>query len=276
MIRIAFLGDIFGATGRRVIEQQLPVLRELHEPDVVIANAENMSRGLGLTPDLYKRMRTAGIDAITLGDHVFRDSRIVSVLNDPDAPILRPANLPAAAAGRDHIMLPPAGRRTRPLLIGTVLGRVFFPTPVDSPFDAADRLLELASNRNAIAFIEVHMEATSEKSAMAHHLDGRAAAVIGTHTHVQTSDARILPGGTAFMTDAGMCGPHDSCIGRDKDAVVKHMTTGMYVPFDIATSGPELNGVVITVDEETGRATEITAVRQPADESAPPFDRVLQ
>lgn len=273
-IRIAFLGDIFGAPGRRVVEQQIGRLREEHRPDIVVANAENASKGSGLTPDLYRRFRGLGIDVLTLGDHVFRDQRIRSVLEDPEAPLARPANLAAGAAGRHftRVRIPGADRD---LVVITVLGRVFMTLPADDPFAAVDRVLAGLTGPPPIVLVEAHMEATSEKAAIGHHLDGRVAAVLGTHTHIPTADARVLPGGTAFQTDVGMCGPYDSCIGRDKRAVVKGMTTQMYVPFDVADGDEAMCGAVVTVDARRGLATSIEPIRYEADRSAPPFSKAL-
>ena len=272
-IRVAFLGDIFGAPGRRVVEQQLPRLREDHAPDLVVANAENAARGSGLSPDLYRRFRGLGIDGITLGDHVFRDQRIAAILDDPSEPIARPANLPAVAAGRGHLRLVRPGERD--VVVITVLGRVFVNLPADDPFAAADRVLAELGDPAPIVIVEAHMEATSEKAALAHHLDGRVAAVLGTHTHVPTADARVLPGGTAFQSDVGMCGPWDSCIGRDKHAVVRHMTTAMYVPFDVGEGDERMCGAVVTIDERRGLASAIEPVQYRADRGAPPFTRSL-
>ena len=164
-------------------------------PDLVIANGENAARGLGLSPDLYHKLRATGIDAITLGDHAFREAKIGQVLQTPDEPIARPANFAAGAIGRDHIRLQPSGSRTKSLFVITVLGRVFVGLPADDPFAAVDRLLARLPETDPLVIVEAHMEATSEKAALAHHLDGRVAAVLGTHTHVPTADARILPGG---------------------------------------------------------------------------------
>jgi len=272
-IRAAFLGDIFGAPGRRVLEQQLPILRADHAPDVVVANAENASRGSGLTPDLYRRFRGFGIDAITLGDHVFRDMRIAPILDTVEEPITRPANLPRGASGRDHVRIRRSGGRD--VAVITVLGRVFVNLPADDPFAAVDRVLASFGDPGPIVIVEAHMEATSEKAALAHHLDGRVAAVLGTHTHVPTADARVLPGGTAFQSDVGMCGPWDSCIGRDKRAVVKQMTTAMYVPFDVGEGDERMCGAVVTIDERRGLATAIEPVQYRADRNAPPFTRSL-
>ena len=270
-INIAFLGDIFGSPGRRVVQQQLPRLRQDHAIDVVVANAENARSGSGLSPELYKKIRGYGIDALTLGDHVYRDQRIVQVLQDPQAPIARPANLSKKAIGRPFTRIPPAAGRNCSVFVITVLGRVFFSLPADDPFAAVDEILDNLPERDGIVIVEAHMEATSEKAALAHYLDGRVAAVLGTHTHVPTADARVLKGGTAFMTDLGMCGPHDSIIGRDSQAVLRHMTTSFHQPFVVGTGGEAMCGAVITVDSATARANSIVPFRYAADLKAAPF-----
>ena len=270
-IRVAFLGDIFAGPGRQVIEQQLPVLRAEHEPDLVIANAENARSGSGLSPALYEKIRGFGIDGITMGDHVYRESRIVSVLQRSDEPIARPANLASGAPGRRYLRIPLGEGAGQSLFVITVLGRIFMSLPADDPFAAVDALLEELPERNPLVIVEAHMEATSEKAALANYLDGRVAAVLGTHTHVPTADARILPGGTAFMTDLGMCGPCDSVIGRDKAAVIRHMTTGMHVRFELGRGGEAMCGAVVEIDTGTRLAGSIRPVRYEADYDRAPF-----
>jgi hypothetical protein len=270
-VTVAFLGDIFATPGRHVVAQQIPSLRSEHRPDIVIANAENAAHGLGLSPALYRKIRASGVDAVTLGDHAFREASIVAVLQDAAEPISRPANFPSAAAGREWIRLPPSGTRTKSVFVITVLGRLFMRVPADDPFAAVDRLLAILPESDPVVIVEAHMEATSEKAALAHHLDGRVAAVVGTHTHVPTADARILAGGTAFITDLGMCGPYDSVIGREKGSVVRHMTTGMYHPFGIGDGGEAMCGAVIDIDERSGRASHIERIEYTADRSCPPF-----
>lgn len=270
-LTIAFLGDIFASPGRKVVQQQLPLLRREHRPDLVIANAENAAHGLGLSPDLYRKLRGYGIDAITLGDHVYREARIGEILQRLEEPIARPANLPAGAVGRELIRLPPPAGGTKSLFVITVLGRVFLTMPADDPFAAVDRILQRLPEPDPLVIVEAHMEATSEKAALAHYLDGRVAAVLGTHTHVPTADARILPGGTAFITDLGMCGPYNSIIGRDKESVVRHMTTAMYVPYGIGSGEEAMCGVILRVRETSGRAEYIERIEYKADRSRPPF-----
>ncbi|MHC4947852.1 MAG: TIGR00282 family metallophosphoesterase [Planctomycetota bacterium] len=270
-LTIAFLGDIFAAPGRRVVQQQLPRLREEHRPDLVIANAENARSGSGLTPDLYRKIRGYGIDAITLGDHTFRAPGVTEILETPDEPIARPANLATGAVGRLYTRVPLPNGGGRSLFVVTVLGRVFFPLPADDPFAAVDRVLASLPEPDPLVLVEAHMEATSEKAALARHLDGRALAVVGTHTHVPTADARILPAGTGFITDVGMCGPYDSIIGRDAASVLRHMTTGMHVRFGVGEGGEALCGVVVRADVDRRRTVDIERVQYDADRSRAPF-----
>jgi metallophosphoesterase (TIGR00282 family) len=254
-----------------VVRQQIPALRRDHSPDLIIANAENARSGSGLSPDLYKKIRDSGVDAVTLGDHVYRDVKITQVMAQPGEPIARPANLSSKAQGRRLIRIPPAGERTRSVIVITVLGRVFLNMPADDPFATVDRMLEELPESDPIVIVEAHMEATSEKAALAHHLDGRVALVVGTHTHVPTADARILPRGTAFITDVGMCGPYNSVIGREVEAVVQHMTTGMPVPFSVGRGGEAMCGAVVRVDQHGCRAVSLERVQYDADHSAEPF-----
>ena len=268
-LKVAFLGDVNGVPGRNVILQRLEDLRKDHSPEVLIANGENIRSGSGITPDLYSWLRKQGVDAVTLGDHVFRDQRILPQLEDPAEPIARPANLSTGASGKRLLRVPLADGGA--LWIFTVLGRIFVNLPANDPFACADEILDSIPEKNPLVVVEVHMEATSEKAALAHHLDGRVAAVLGTHTHVPTADARVLPGGTAFITDVGMCGPYDSVIGRKKQAVLQHMRTGMHAPFDMAEGGESMCGCLVTIRRETGLAVSIERVQYDADYSKPPF-----
>ncbi|MHC5001763.1 MAG: TIGR00282 family metallophosphoesterase [Planctomycetota bacterium] len=274
LLTVAFLGDICGSPGRMVVQQQLPALRAEHAPDLVIANAENARAGSGLSPALYEKIRGYGIDGLTLGDHVYRDVQITTVLESPDAPIARPANLPEKAVGRTYIRLrcPAAGDRS--VIVITVLGRIFFNMPADDPFATVDRLLARLPEADPIVIVEAHMEATSEKAALANYLDGRVALVVGSHTHVPTADARILPGGTGFITDLGMCGPYNSIIGRSVDAVVRQMTTSLPTPFSVARGGESMCGVLARIDLSTGRTHEIRRLQYDARQDRPPFSAV--
>ena len=259
-IRILFLGDVVGAPGRAAVQKHLPELRESLKPDAVIVNGENIRNGSGITADLFKALREAGADAVTLGDHVYRDARIVPTIEDAAEPLLRPANLSAKAPGKRFVRIPAQGERTRDIFVATVLGRVSFPMPADDPFAACDELLRTLPERRPIVVIEAHMEATSEKAALAHHLDGRVAAVLGSHTHVQTADERLLPGGTAFLSDLGMCGPHDGVIGRDASRVVHHMTTALPVQYEVSGGDLRVCGALVEVSADTGLAMSIERV----------------
>ncbi len=277
-IRLIMLGDIVGTPGRQAVAQCLGGLRERYAADVVIANAENAANGSGLTPELYNKILRSGVDAMTLGDHVYRKKQIVHTL-ETQGNIIRPANLPAAAAGRTWMKLDIPGKRS--VFIMTLLGRLFMSLPADNPFTTADAVLASLPEADPIVLVELHAEATSEKQALAWHLNGRVAAVVGTHTHVPTADARILPAsallnptlraGTAYITDMGMCGPHESVIGRQIEPVVKHMATAMHAPFEVPPGDPRVNGVFIEIDETTARATAIERFEVAADVNAPPF-----
>lgn len=270
-LRIVFIGDVVGKPGRRVLEQRLPDIRRDHDPHLVIVNAENARSGSGLTPDIYRKIRAAGVDAVTLGDHAYRDARIIELLQTPKEPVLRPANLALTAPGKRKILIEPPTGFDRPILIITVLGRIFFPLPANDPFQCVDEILTDAAANRPIVIVEAHMEATSEKIALASHVDGRASAVLGTHTHVPTADARVLRGGTAFITDVGMTGPYDSIIGRETDAVLKHMRTAQHVRYGVAEGGAKVCGAAITVDSGTGRARSIERLEYAADYEKPPF-----
>ena len=259
--RIAFLGDVVGSPGRRAVHDNLPALREAWAPDLIIINGENARNGSGLSPEMYRKLRSYGVDGVTLGDHWHRDSQITPMLEQPSEPIIRPSNLPKRAPGKSLLRLNPA---TGPsVCVVTVLGRLFITQPVSDPFEAVDQVIASLPDPDAIIIVEAHMEATSEKAALAFHLDGRVAAVVGTHTHVPTADARILPRGTALVSDLGMCGPFDSVIGREAAAVVGHLTTGMHNQFPVATGDPRICGAVIDIDQTTRLARGIRITQFP-------------
>ncbi|MSR43776.1 MAG: YmdB family metallophosphoesterase [Phycisphaerales bacterium] len=272
-IVIAFFGDCVGQPGKRVLQQAIVTTRELHQPDVIIVNGENMRNGSGITPDLYMSLRDLGVDGVTLGDHAFRDPRITPILDDPTAAIARPANLSSKAPGKRWIRIPKSPTRPRDVFVVTVLGRVFMTLPADDPFAAVDSVIASLPEPNPIVIVEAHMEATSEKAALAHYLDGRVAAVIGSHTHVPTADARILARGTAFITDVGMCGPYASIIGRNPVGVLRAMTTGVHTNFEMGEGGERACGCLLEIDSTTGRARRIERLDFAADLSRAPFVR---
>lgn len=244
--RIAFLGDLNGGPGRRVLAARIAEVHRDHAPDLVIANAENLRNGSGLTPDLYRTIRDLGVDGVTLGDHVYRDRRIIPLLEDSSEPISRPANLSSDAPGKRSFRLPlPAETGGGEILVFNVLGRVFMGLPANDPFQAADELLTANPGAKGV-LIDAHMEATAEKAALAFHLDGRVSAVLGTHTHVPTSDQRILARGTAFQSDVGMCGPFASIIGRDPEQVIRHMRTSVHTPYEMGSGDDRLCGTLVS------------------------------
>jgi metallophosphoesterase (TIGR00282 family) len=255
-MRILFLGDIVGPAGVTFLKRALPALVAREGADFVIANAENAANGSGLTPGLYNQIRAAGVDLVTLGDHVYKKLDITKTMEREER-ICRPANFPADAPGRDFALA--AARDGTPVAAFCVLGRTFM-RPVDCPFRAADRVLEQLQGKAACIVVDAHAEATGDKYLLAHHLKGRVTAVLGTHTHVPTADEQILPGGTAFISDVGMCGPYDSILGRRIDRVL--YTAVSFVPssFEVATGDPRLAGAVVDVDAASGKATGIRRV----------------
>ena len=255
-MRILLIGDIVGKPGRRICSQALRGLRAQENLDLIVANAENAAGGSGLTPEIYHELLAAGIDGITMGDHVYRRREIFSILQT-ERRIVRPANYPPSAPGKDFAVL--RTRQQAGVAIFTLLGRVFMP-PVDCPFTAAERVLAALPSDVRVILLDFHAEATSDKQLMGRLLDGRVSAVLGTHTHVPTADERILPGGTAFQCDVGMTGPHESILGRRIDRVME--TTRTYRPthFEVASGDVRLHGTIVEIDPETGRATGIKRV----------------
>ena len=255
-MKILFIADVFGAPGRRAVEARLPSLREELGADFCVVNGENAADGAGLTPKLAERILAAGADAITLGNHVWRRAELAPYLEDNER-VIRPANLPAASPGRGLTVLP-AADGTRVAVVN-LMGHLYM-DPAHGPFEVVDQLVEEARAQAAVVVVDFHAEATSEKIALARWLDGRVTAVLGTHTHVQTADARVLPGGTAAMTDTGMTGPHDSVIGVEAELAIRRMRTGMHVRFQPAERDVRIEGALVGCDGD-GRATACEAVR---------------
>jgi metallophosphoesterase (TIGR00282 family) len=258
-MRILFVGDVVGRPGRDAVEELLPGLRERLDVDVCVVNAENVANGVGVTPRLAERLLAAGADALTLGNHTWRREEIGPYLATATA-VVRPANFQAAAPGRGLAVVP--ARDGTPVAVLNLLGSLFL-EPAQSMWEVVDGLVEEARASTPVVVVDVHAEATSEKVALATWLDGRVTAVLGTHTHVQTSDARVQPGGTAALTDVGMTGPHDSVIGVTAELAIRRMRTGMPVRFETATGGVRLEGALVTCDPATGRASAIEPVRVP-------------
>ncbi len=251
------VGDVVGSPGRHIVTKALPKISADRGVDCNIVNVENAAAGSGLTPVLYDKFVSAGVQLMTLGDHVYRRKEIIKTLETSDN-IIRPANLAPNAPGR-QFAIHETERGVR-VAVFTVLGSLFMRLSVDCPFRAADRVLASIPSDVHIIVAEIHAEATSEKIAMGWHLDGRVSVVFGTHTHVQTADECILPEGSAFISDLGMTGPHDSVLGRDRKKVLSAMTTSVPTPFDVAEHDNRLNGLLVVVDSETGRAKSVERV----------------
>jgi metallophosphoesterase (TIGR00282 family) len=251
-MRILFIGDIFAKVGRDLVRRAVPALVRRHAVDLVIANGENAAGGFGITRELSKELFDTGIAIMTSGNHVW-DKRELLTFIDEEPRLLRPFNYPAGTPGRGSTIVTTAsGVRVGVL---NLMGRVFM-TALDDPFSLGRAEVERLKAHASIVFVDFHAEATSEKIAMGWYLDGLATAVIGTHTHVQTADAQILPGGTAYCTDVGMTGPHDGVIGVERGPVINRFLTGLPAKFDTASGMPRLHGVIVTAGED-GKATAI-------------------
>jgi metallophosphoesterase (TIGR00282 family) len=255
-VRILFLGDVFGVPGRRAVEEHLPALRERYDADLAIVNGENIANGSGITPKLADRLLESGADVVTLGNHAYRRHGIAAYLATSDR-VIRPANAGSQTPGRGLVVV--EARNGVPVAVLNLLGHLFLDTPI-SPWEVADSLVAEARAAAPVVVVDFHAEATSEKIALAAWLDGRVTAVIGTHTHVQTNDARVLPGGTAAVTDAGMTGPHDSVIGVRAELAIARMRTRLPVRFEPAEGDVRLEGVFVTCTD-AGRAEAIELVR---------------
>lgn len=260
-MRILYLGDVVGRSGRTAISNRLPGLRQRLRADFVVVNGENATSGVGLSPAHAEMLLKAGADVLTLGDHAF-DQRDMTSYIDTEPRILRPLNFARAAPGQGaRVYDAPSGRK---VLVAQVLGQVFMKRPFDDPFSAIDSVLRAhpPAGRVTASVVDMHCEATSEKMAMGHFCDGRASMVVGSHTHVPTADAMILPGGTAYQTDAGMCGDYDSVIGMEKTEPMRRFVTGMSKGrFQPATGEATLSGLLVETDDRTGRAVTVEMVR---------------
>jgi len=252
-MRLLLIGDIVGKPGERIVTRSLVGLRKREQLDLIVANAENAADGSGLSPSIYRKLIAAGVDAVTLGDHIYRRSEIAGVL-ESEANIVKPANFPGAAPGKGWCLVT-AVDGTRVAVI-SLLGRVFM-RPVDCPWAAIDRVLAEIPAEVKIRLVDFHAEATSDKQVMGRYLDGRVTAVLGTHTHVTTADEQIFQLGTAFQCDVGMTGPHESILGRRIDRVTETTITFQPTQFDVAEGDVRLSGTIVEADPATGRATAI-------------------
>ncbi len=260
-MNILFIGDVFGRPGRDTIIKVLPEYKKKHKIDLVIANAENMHHGKGVSENQMKDLQAVGVNFFTSGNHIWKEKAIIERLDDPKLPLIRPANYPEGAPGRGCQII-----EINPdtlVLVINLMGRVFMPSNLDCPFKAADRILKEYENENLSAiFVDLHAETTSEKAALAHYLDGRVSAVIGTHTHVPTFDARVLPGGTAFQSDVGFTGPVDSVIGLEKEGIIKNFLTQVPVKHEVAGGETVFNAIKIEIDPKTRKALSVLQIQE--------------
>lgn len=257
-LSVLLIGDVFGEPGRRAVLGLVPRLRREHELDFVIANVENAAAGFGVTPAIARALLEGGVDVMTSGNHVWDKKEVLEYL-DKESLLLRPANYPPGTPGAGSIVLKAGGHRVAVL---NLQGRVFMPT-IDCPFRKADEELPRLREETPVIIVDMHAEATSEKQAMGWYLDGRASAVIGTHSHVQTADDRILPGGTAYLTDVGMTGPVDSVIGVARELAIQRFLSALPNRFEPAKGPAALHGAVLRIDPDSGKALGIHRLRVP-------------
>lgn len=258
MLKLLFLGDVIGEPGRKAVIETVPRWREERGIDFVVVNGENAANGRGITPKICTDLLRAKVAVITSGDHIWDQKDIIPHL-DMEPRLLRPLNYPAATPGRGSIVLEtPKGK----VAVINVQGRTFMQPPLDNPFLAMQTEVERLRRETPVIFVDMHAETTSEKIAMGRFLDGKVSAVVGTHTHTQTADEQIFPGGTAFLCDAGMCGPAVSCLGREIEPIIHRFLTSRPVQFPVASGPVRLCGALIEIDEASGRATKIERVSE--------------
>jgi len=257
-MKILFIGDIVGDPGRRAVDGILPRLRAEQQLDFVIANGENSAGGNGITPAIAGELFSAGVDVITSGDHLWDQKTVLDLLHG-EPRFLRPLNYPPGVPGRGAAVF--QVRNLPPIGVMNAQGRTFM-APLENPFPLAAEAAARLREKTKIIFLDMHAEATSEKIAIARYLDGQVSAVVGTHTHVQTADEQIFPGGTAYLSDAGFTGPHDGCLGREIEPVIKRFVTGMPQRFEVARNNILLHGAIIRIDDTTGKAMSIRRVSE--------------
>ena len=257
-MRIAFLGDVVGKPGRRGVVAYLPGLITAEAIDFVVANCENAAGGVGVDPGSVRELLNAGVDVLTSGNHIWAKREIVEYIADSDV-LLRPANFAPSTPGWGYTVK--TSRSGTPVAVVNLIGRVFM-NNYDCPFRVADAVLQSVASKARVIVVDMHAEATSEKVAMGWYLDGRVSAVIGSHTHVQTADERVLPAGTAYLTDAGMCGPRDSVIGVKREPVIQRFLTQMPTRFEVATGPVLVQGAIVDVDAATGKAQGIRRLQK--------------
>lgn len=258
MLTILFLGDVVGEPGRSAVITRLPEMKRENAIDFVVVNGENAAGGRGITPKITIDLLRAGASVVTTGDHIWDQKEIASFI--PTEPrLLRPVNYPAGAPGNGAIVLETAKGKVGVI---NVQGRTFMQPILENPFEAVDRAVAEVAEQTRVIFVDAHAETTSEKIALGRFLDGRVSAVIGTHTHVQTSDEQIFPGGTAFLCDAGMCGPSDSILGRSMEPIIHRFISNLPTQFPVAKGDVRLCGAIVGIDEDTGRAISIRRVNE--------------
>ena len=272
MLKLLFLGDIIGEPGRRAVIDTVPLWKRERGIDFVVVNGENSAGGRGITPRITIDLLRAGVAVITTGDHVWDQKELASFI-DTEPRLLRPINYPEGVPGQGSIVLEtPKGK----VGVINVQGRTFMQPQLDNPFPALDRAVDEMLRETPVIFVDAHAETTSEKIAIGRFLDGRVSAVIGTHTHTQTADDRVFPGGTAFLCDAGMCGPTESILGREIDPIVQRVLSSMPVNFPVARGPVSLCGAMIEIDESTGRALSIQRIAEPYTPPERPAQPVAQ
>ncbi|WP_053219594.1 TIGR00282 family metallophosphoesterase [Virgibacillus senegalensis] len=255
-MRILFIGDVVGSPGREMVRDYLPRLKQKYQPHVSIVNGENAAAGKGITEKIYKQFLEAGAQAVTLGNHAWDKKEIFEFIDEAEY-MVRPANFPEGTPGREIVYV---RSNKAEVAVINLQGRTFLP-PLDDPFRKADKLIAEARKRTNLIFVDFHAEATSEKQAMGWYLDGKVSAVVGTHTHTQTADDRILPKGTGYITDAGMTGPYDGILGTDKEAVLNRFLTNLPVRFEVTKTGrTQLNGFIVDIDEKSGLAKNVERI----------------
>ncbi|MBC7333805.1 MAG: TIGR00282 family metallophosphoesterase [Actinobacteria bacterium] len=260
-MRVLFLGDIFGKPGRECVKRKLPDIVKESSVDIVIANGENAAGGLGITPDICNSLLDMGIDVVTSGNHIYKKREIYSYI-EKEPRLLKPANYPPETPGSGFYVFSNEKTGGRKVAVINICGRIFIEN-YDCPFRCVDKIVNNIAKQTPIIIVDFHGEATSEKLAMAWFLDGRVSAVVGTHTHVQTADERILPGGTAYITDVGMVGPMNSVIGMRKEIVIERFLTLMPQKFKVANENNWINAVLIDIDDKTGKSNAITRLNSP-------------
>lgn len=255
-MRLLFIGDVVGSPGRKMIQEFLPKLKKKYHPTVTIINGENAAHGKGITESIYRNFLECGAQMVTLGNHAWDKKEIFEFIDNANY-IVRPANFPEGTPGKG---LGYVTCNNLEVAVINLQGRTFM-NPIDCPFKKADELVTEASKRTPIIFVDFHAETTSEKQAMGWYLDGRVTAVVGTHTHVQTSDERILPLGTSYITDVGMTGPYDGILGVNREAVIKKFLTALPVRFEVTEGRTQLSGVIIDIDDKTGNTQKIQRIQ---------------